>query len=65
VDSLKDGPLPTLKEAEETLVAAALERAKGNQGIAASLLGLTRQALNKRLTRAGRNGKTGNGSESE
>jgi DNA-binding NtrC family response regulator len=43
--------LPTLKQAEEFLVRRALEQAKGNQGIAASLLGITRQALNKRLVR--------------
>ena len=43
--------LPTLKHAEEFLVRRALEQAKGNQGIAASLLGVTRQALNKRLVR--------------
>jgi DNA-binding NtrC family response regulator len=41
--------LPTLKEMEELLVHEALSRAKGNQGIAASMLGITRQALNKRL----------------
>ena len=51
--------LPTLKEAEEQLVAEALARAKNNQGIAASLLGVTRQALNKRLVRGGRAGKGG------
>lgn len=44
--------LPTLKEAEEALVQAALKKADGNQGVAASLLGITRQALNKRLIRA-------------
>jgi DNA-binding NtrC family response regulator len=43
--------LPTLKEAEDALVAAALRHADGNQGVAASLLGLSRQALNKRLRR--------------
>jgi DNA-binding NtrC family response regulator len=43
--------LPTLKEIEEALIAEALERAEGNQGIAAGMLGLTRQALNKRLVR--------------
>ncbi len=41
--------LPTLKEMENLLVNEALRRAKGNQGIAASMLGITRQALNKRL----------------
>jgi two-component system response regulator HydG len=42
---------PTLRQAEDFLVRRALEQAKGNQGIAASLLGITRQALNKRLVR--------------
>jgi DNA-binding NtrC family response regulator len=45
------GRFPTLKEAEEHLIAEALKMANGNQGIAASFLGITRQALNKRLTR--------------
>ena len=44
-------PLPTLHEAEEALMAAALRQAAGNQGVAAGLLGLSRQALNKRLRR--------------
>jgi DNA-binding NtrC family response regulator len=43
--------LPTLKEVEEALITEALGRAEGNQGIAAGMLGLTRQALNKRLIR--------------
>ncbi len=41
--------LPTLKEAEEALVAEALQRSKSNQAIAASMLGITRSALNKRI----------------
>jgi DNA-binding NtrC family response regulator len=45
------GGMPTLKQAEYSLVQRALVMAKDNQGIAASLLGITRQALNKRLTR--------------
>jgi DNA-binding NtrC family response regulator len=44
-------PLPTLKEAEDTLIDAAMRYADGNQGVAAGLLGLSRQALNKRLRR--------------
>ena len=44
-------PLPTLKEAEDALIAAALRHADGNQGVAAGLLGLSRQALNNRLMR--------------
>ncbi|HSW64153.1 MAG TPA: sigma-54 dependent transcriptional regulator [Dissulfurispiraceae bacterium] len=43
--------LPTLKEAEEFLVEEALRNAGGNQGAAASMLGISRQALNKRLSR--------------
>ena len=36
-------------QAEEALIDEALTRADGNQGIAAGLLGISRQALNKRL----------------
>jgi len=43
------GTLPTLKEAETLLMNEALRRAGGNQGIASSLLGISRSALNKRL----------------
>jgi transcriptional regulator with GAF, ATPase, and Fis domain len=43
--------LPTLKAATESLIARALERAGGNQAIAAGLLGITPQALSKRLSR--------------
>jgi DNA-binding NtrC family response regulator len=47
--------LPTLKEAEEALsealITEALRRADDNQGIAAGLLGISRQALNQRLRR--------------
>jgi len=42
---------PTLKHAETELIRRALEIAKNNQGIAARLLGITRQALNNRLQR--------------
>lgn len=45
------GHFPSLKETEEYLITKALELSNGNQGIAASLLGITRQALNKRLVR--------------
>jgi DNA-binding NtrC family response regulator len=44
-------PLPSIKEVEKKLVAAALERSNNNQTIAAQMLGLTRSALNKRLNR--------------
>jgi two-component system nitrogen regulation response regulator GlnG len=43
--------LPTLKETEDALIIEALNRADGNQGVAAGLLGISRQALNKRLRR--------------
>jgi len=49
------GRFPSIKEAEEYLIAEALKRSDGNQRIAASLLGLTRQALNKRLKRSEKN----------
>jgi DNA-binding NtrC family response regulator len=45
-------PLPTLKQAEQLLVEEALRRAGRNQSIAAMMLGITRQALNKRLKKA-------------
>ncbi|MGB3095382.1 MAG: sigma 54-interacting transcriptional regulator, partial [Candidatus Deferrimicrobiaceae bacterium] len=51
------GRFPTLKEAEEFLVSEALKRSRGNQGVAATLLGITRQALNKRLIRGTRKPK--------
>jgi DNA-binding NtrC family response regulator len=45
------GGFPTLKAAEQFLTEAALQRTGGKQGSAAALLGITRQALNKRLKR--------------
>jgi DNA-binding NtrC family response regulator len=45
------GRFPTLKEVENLLIEEALKISKGNQGIAATFLGITRQALNKRLLR--------------
>jgi len=41
--------LPTLKQAEQILIEEALRRSNGNQSIAALSLGISRQALNKRL----------------
>jgi DNA-binding NtrC family response regulator len=41
--------LPTLKEVSQLLVAEALKRSQGNQSAAARLLGVTPQALSKRL----------------
>lgn len=54
LDGLREGSpqagrMPTLKEAEEALITHALRIANGNQGIASAHLGITRQALNKRL----------------
>ena len=45
------GNFPTLKESEDFWIKQALKQAEGNQGIAASMLGISRQALNKRLKR--------------
>jgi DNA-binding NtrC family response regulator len=45
------GSFPTIREVEEHLIDQALEQAEGNQTIAARMLGITRQTLNKRLTR--------------
>jgi len=41
--------LPTLKQAELLVIDEAMKRSKGNQAIAALSLGISRQALNKRL----------------
>jgi DNA-binding NtrC family response regulator len=43
---------PTLKGAEDLLVSEALRLADNNQRLAATYLGITRQALNKRLSRS-------------
>ncbi len=51
IDTLFPDRLPTLKEAEDFLIDAALQRANGNQGTAAAILGMSRQALNKRIVR--------------
>ncbi|MBF0346954.1 MAG: sigma-54-dependent Fis family transcriptional regulator [Magnetococcales bacterium] len=45
------GRLPTIQEAEEFLIQAALELAHGNKSLAATLLGITRQTLNNKLRR--------------
>ncbi len=46
------GRFPTLKETETLLIKEALRRAEGNQGVAVTLLGISRPALNRRLARA-------------
>ncbi len=43
--------LPSLKQAERLFISESMRRAQNNQGIAASMLGISRQALNKRLVR--------------
>jgi len=48
--------LPTLKQIEQLLIEEALKRADGNQSIAALSLGISRQALNKRLKKAEQQG---------
>jgi DNA-binding NtrC family response regulator len=45
------GRMPTLKEAEEHLIKEAIRVSAGNQRKAAFMLGISRQALNKRLLR--------------
>jgi DNA-binding NtrC family response regulator len=44
-----DKGLPTLKEASNLLVEKAMEQAGGNQSAAARILGISQQALSKRL----------------
>lgn len=43
--------LPTLNSMEDALIDEALKRANGNQTIASGMLGISRQALNKKLSR--------------
>jgi DNA-binding NtrC family response regulator len=43
--------LPTLKQAEQFLISEAMRRSNNNQAVAALQLGISRQALNKRLKR--------------
>jgi DNA-binding NtrC family response regulator len=43
--------MPTLNEAEEVLIEQALDLAGGNQGVASSYLGISRNALNKKIIR--------------
>ncbi len=45
------GQFPTLNQADTCLVREAMQRANGNQGVAATLLGISRPALNRRLAR--------------
>jgi transcriptional regulator with PAS, ATPase and Fis domain len=50
--------LPTIKQTTKLLVAEAMSRAKGNQSIAASMLGISQQALSKRLIQEKANAQT-------
>lgn len=43
------GDLPTIKHATHFLIAEAMRQTKGNQSIAAKILGISQQALSKRL----------------
>jgi DNA-binding NtrC family response regulator len=45
--------LPTIKQITELLIEEALQRSKGNQSIASQILGISQQALSKRLIRKG------------
>src|SRR5512133_632354 len=51
-NSIAFASFPTLKHAESVLIEKALELSKNNQGTAARMLGITRQALNNRLRRS-------------
>jgi DNA-binding NtrC family response regulator len=53
--------LPTLRQATELLIEEALRRSNKNQTVAARLLGISQQALSKRLSR----GKRADGAEAE
>ena len=48
-DGISFACFPTLKEAEKVIIDKSLEIAKSNQGVAAAMLGISRQALNRRL----------------
>ena len=47
--------LPTLKEASDYLVREAMHRAQNNQSTAAAMLGISQQALSKRLKKMKKN----------
>ena len=47
-----DQPLPALKDVASLLVDEAMRRSKGNQSLAARLLGVSQPALNKRLKKS-------------
>ena len=45
----EEGPFPTLKETERMLIKEAMTRTKGNQTMAANMLGINRLALHRRV----------------
>jgi DNA-binding NtrC family response regulator len=45
------GRFPQLREVEELLIEAAMERAQGNQTVAASLLGISQSTLSRRFAK--------------
>jgi DNA-binding protein Fis len=47
--------LPSIKQATDLLVVEAMRRTGGNQSIAAGLLGISQQALSKRLKKKKKN----------
>jgi len=49
ITSFPEDQLPTLKEVQEQLVKEAMKRSNDNQVLAARILGISRQAINKRL----------------
>jgi DNA-binding NtrC family response regulator len=51
MEQFLDHHFPTLREFNDILITKALDRSHGNQAKAARMLGLSRQALNKRLKR--------------
>jgi DNA-binding NtrC family response regulator len=53
VDFSTFSTLPTLKQACDLLVKEALQRSGGNQAMAARMLGISRQALNRRIKERG------------
>ena len=51
---IPDGvPFPTVKEAENELTTEAMRRGQGNQGVAATLLGISRPALDRKIAKYG------------
>ncbi|HEX9080312.1 MAG TPA: helix-turn-helix domain-containing protein, partial [Desulfuromonadaceae bacterium] len=50
------GQFPTIRQMEDFMILEGLKEAKGNQGNAATMLGITRQTLNKRLGEIRREG---------